>query len=180
MKINIRGEKIKITDAIDDFVNEKLNKLNKYFENTEELTAKVLVKIRKDGHKVEVTIPFNKYILRVEEKQEDVYAAIDVAIDKLERQIIKHKSKISDRSKHGKTLKEDENYFAELNLVGAENDEQGIVKRKKIDLKPMSEEEACLQMELLDHEFFIFRDSVSEEIKLIYKRKDGGYGLIEV
>lgn len=179
MKINIRGEKIKITAAIDDFVNDKLNKLNKYFDNFEELTATVLVKIRKDGHKVEITIPFNRYILRVEEKQEDVYAAIDVAIDKLERQIIKHKSKISDRNKQGKKLMHDANYFAELNAT-EEEQEYKIVKRKKIDLKPMSEEEACLQMELLDHEFFIFKEAISEEIKLIYKRKDGDYGLIEV
>ncbi len=177
MKTIIRGEKVAITKAIDEFINEKIGKLDKYFDNPEEMTAHVLIKIRKDGHKIEVTIPSKKYILRIEEKREDVYAAIDVAIDKLERQIIKNKNRIEDISR-GKGLKNDAFYFEELETV--EEDEHRIVKRKQIELKPMNEEEATIQMELLGHEFYLFKDDETMEVKLVYKRKEGGYGLIEM
>lgn len=179
MKIIVRGEKVTVTSAIDEFINEKLGKLDKYFENPEEMTANVLIKIRKDGHKVEITIPSKKYILRIEEKKDDVYAAIDVAIDKLERQIIKNKSKLEDKNKRGQSFRDEQAYIGELEKF-EEDDDQGIVKRKKIELKPMDEEEATIQMELLGHEFYLFKDAQTMEVKLVYKRKEGGYGLIEM
>lgn len=174
MKISIRGEKIKLTAAIEDFAKEKLSKLERYFGGQEEITVTVVIKVRKEFHKVEITIPYKQFIIRVEEKQEDVYAAIDVAIDKLERQIIKHKSKIEDRYKKNRKDKKDvlkQEFTPEEDLV---------IKRKLIDLKPMSEEEAALQMEVIGHEFYLFKDAITMEVKLIYKRKEKGYGIIEI
>lgn len=181
MKINIRGEKVKVTEAIEEFAKDKLGKLNRYFDEEEQVTATVLIKVRKDGHKVEVTIPYKKFIIRVEEKQEDIYAAIDVAMDKLERQIRKNKTKIEDQTKKGRQTKEQiiayQSEEAETEEVKEENP---IVKRKSIELKPMGEEEAALQMELLEHDFYIFKDGETMEVKVIYKRKEKGYGIIEI
>lgn len=173
MHLLIRGDKIKITDAMKDYVEEKLHKLDKYIENNDSVKATIVVKIKDHRQKVEVTIPLKSFILRAEEEQEDFYAAVDYIIDKLERQIRKNKTRLE--SKLNKTNKEF--IFPELDY---EKEEVAtIVKRKKIEVKPMDEEEAMLQLELLGHQFYLYKDSTTNQATVIYKRKDGGYGIIE-
>lgn len=174
MKILIRGEKLKVTDAIKGHVEEKLEKLDKYFEKSEEVSATVLLKVRNNDQIIEVTIPTLKYTLRAEEKHEDLYAAIDLVIDKLERQIRKNKTRLKDKYK-----KEESMDFVFTYEEPEEENTNKIEKRKKLDIKPMNEEEAILQMELIDHDFFVFKNIEEECISVIYKRKDGSYGIID-
>ncbi len=174
MKYNIRGEKVEVTSAIKNYIEEKVGKLDKYFESPETISANVVIKVRGKEQKIEITIPTMHYTLRNEEAHEDLYAAIDLTVDKLERQIRKHKTKINSKNKKNII----QNF--ELNLEdNFEEDELDIIKRKKIDMKPMSEEEAILQMNMLGHTFFVFKNSELDKICVIYQRKDGNYGLIE-
>ena len=172
MEIFMRGNKVEITDAMSSYVKEKLSKLDKYISD-ENVKANVLVKVRNYTQKVEVTIPLKTLILRAEEEQEDFYAAVDLIINKLERQIRKNKAKIAKREKRG--VKE----FNIEDIVPESEEDEEIVKRKKIDVKPMSYEEAVLQMELLGHSFYLYKDSDTNAVSVVYKRKDGGYGIIE-
>ncbi len=171
MEIIVRGNKVEITDAMRNYVNEKLSKLEKYMAR-KDVRATVLVIVRNYSTKVEVTIPLQTLILRAEEEQQDFYSAIDLVINKLERQIRKNKTKLQKREKKG---------IKDLDVQDAieiDSDEK-IVKRKKIDLVLMSSEEAILQMDLLGHNFFIYKDADTDTICVLYKRKDGGYGIIE-
>ena len=171
MEILIRGNKVDITDSMSSYVKEKLAKLDKYM-NTDSVKANVLVKVRNYSQKVEVTIPLNTLILRAEEEQQDFYSAVDLVVSKLERQIRKNKDKLIKKEKKGiKEINVDD-------IIPIENDEK-VIKRKKIDIKPMNEEEAILQMELLGHNFYLYRDADTNAACVIYKRLDGGYGIIE-
>lgn len=172
MKLNIRGEKQTITDSMKAYAQDKLNKLNKYIENESEVQANLLFKLNGPKHKIEVTIPLKNYTLRVEEEGEDFYAIIDTAMDKLERQIRKNKTRLE-----GKKVKDKMDFI--LDFEEKEQEDETIVKRKTIELKPMDEEEAILQMELLDHDFYIFKDIYTNKVAVLYKRKDNNYGLIE-
>lgn len=172
MEFIIRGDKIKITDAMKDYIEEKLGKLNKYLKDGESVRANVVVKVKNINQIVEITIPLKTIILRSEESQDDFYKAVDKTVDKLERQIIKNKTKLS---KHNKTFKE-----IQISDIEDDKDEpEKIIKHKKIDVKPMNEEEAVIQMELLGHEFYMYMDSEKEKYCVVYKRKDGGYGVLE-
>ena len=174
MKYNIRGEKVEITSSIRNYIEEKIGKLDKYFENPEEINASIVIKVRDKEQKIEITIPAMHYTLRSEESHNDLYAAIDLTVDKLERQIRKNKTKINSRIKKNLI----QNF--ELNLEDKfQDDEQKLIKRKEVEMKPMNEEEAILQMEMLGHSFFIYTDSETEKIAVCYKRHDGQYGLIE-
>ena len=175
MKKNIRGDKLVVTDAIKAYIDEKIEKLQKYFDNND-IEAKIVIRVANGKQIIEVTIPTNKYTLRAEESHNDLYAAIDLVIDKLEGQIRKNKTKLNTRYKREAII--DFN-FDIIDSYQEDEDEELIVKRKKIDLKPMDEEEAILQMELLNHDFFMFKNSVEDCISVIYKRKDGNYGVIE-
>jgi len=176
MEKNIRGDKLVVTEAIKKYIDEKIEKLQKYFEN-DDIEAKILIKVANNKQIIEVTIPTNKYTLRAEERHEDLYAAIDLVIDKLEGQIRKNKTKLNKRNK--KEIIKDFNFdFIDTIEVEEDEEEELIVKRKKIDLKPMDEEEALLQMELLNHDFFMFKNSEEECISLLYRRKDGKFGII--
>ena len=174
MKINIRGEKLEVTSAIKEYAVSKINHLNKYFENADEIEAKVLVRSKSNLDYVEVTIPINKLILRAEEKEKDLYAAIDLVVDKLESQIRKNKSKIKDKYKNH------QHFEMNLDFESDDIEEYDIVKRKDIEDKPMDEEEALLQMKLLNHDFFIFRNIDEECVSVLYKRKDNKYGIINM
>ncbi len=173
MKYNIRGEKLVITDAIKDYTKEKLGKLDKYFKD-DDITANVLAKVRGNSQIVEVTIPTSKFILRSEEEHDDLYAAIDLVTDKLERQIRKNKTRLNRNVKE--SVKE---FNFDYDLPVEEEGKETVVKRKKLEMKPMSEEEAILEMELLGHNFFVYKDMDTGNINVLYKRKDGDYGLIE-
>jgi putative sigma-54 modulation protein len=173
MKYNIRGDKMVITDAIKDYAETKLGKLEKYFKD-EGITANVLAKVRGNSQIVEVTIPTSKFILRSEEENEDLYAAIDLVTDKLERQIRKNKTRLN------KSVKDNIKEFNfDFEIEKEEESKEKIVKRKNIEMKPMDEEEAILEMELLGHNFFVYKDMDTDNICVLYKRKDGNYGLIE-
>ena len=176
MKINTRGDKILVTDGIKNYVDSKLKKLEKYFENHEEINANVLIRVTGRNQTIEVTIPTNHFTLRAEEAHDDLYAAIDLVIDKLERQIRKNKTRLEKKLK--KEVNKDINFDFDIEID--EEDNNKIVKRKTLDMKPMGEEEAILQMNLLGHSFFIFKNTDGENICVIYKRKDGNYGIIEI
>ena len=173
MKYNIRGDKMIITDAIKDYAETKLGKLEKYFKD-DDITANVLAKVRGKSQIVEVTIPTSKFILRSEEENEDLYAAIDLVSDKLERQIRKNKTRLNRNIKD--SVKE---FNFDFDIKDEEESKEKIVKRKNIEMKPMDEEEAILEMELLGHSFFVYKDMDTDKICVLYKRKDGDYGLIE-
>mgnify|MGYP004510995221 CR=1 FL=1 len=172
MKYIIRGEKVEITEAIKNYIMEKIGKLDKYFQTPDEIKANVLVRIRGKEQIVEVTIPIKKLVLRCEERDEDLYKAIDLASDKLERQLRKNKTKMMKQKKDiTKEMR-----FEELEPIETKEE---IVKRKKVEMKPMNEEEAIMQMDLVDHDFFVYKDIDTKSINVIYKRKDGTFGIIE-
>ena len=174
MKMNIRGSKIKITSAINDYIESKIGKLDKYLENPAEITANIAVRVKGKDQTVEVTIPMKKLILRAEDTHNDLYAAIDLVSEKLERQIRKNKTRMK------KKVNKD---IIDFNIdfqIDKDEDEKGkIIKRKTIETKPMNEEEAILQMNLLGHDFFVFTNEATNVINILYRRKDGNYGLIE-
>ena len=172
MKYNIRGNQIKISESIKEYSKEKLSKLEKYFSNHEEISVTVVCRKKGRDQVVEVTIPTKNYTLRAEENNDDLYTAIDLVIDKLEGQIRKNKSKMNPKKDKDINF----NYEYATNEV---YEEKEIIKRKKIETKPMNEEEAILQMNLLGHDFFIYKDIDTNEAMVIYKRKDGNYGIIE-
>ena len=177
MEIFVRGKNnIKVTDAIESYVKEKLNKLDTYLGDSENVKANVLLNVHGRSQKVEVTIPLKNFILRAEDVQEDLYAAIDTVADKLQRQIRKNKTRLA--SKKMKTVAVQDFVFDKIEDDEEEKEEK-IVKRKKVEVKPMSEEEAILQMELLGHQFYIFKDAETLKPTLVYKRKEGNYGVIE-
>ena len=174
MEVIIHGDKMKVTKAMKDYMKEKLEKLDKYLENSDNIRANVIVKVRNHEQKVEITIPLKSFILRSEETQPDFYAAVDKTIDKLERQIRKNKTKLM--SKQVKTSHE----FNFAKIEEDKSEERKILKRKTIEVKPMSEEEAILQMELLGHEFFVFKNIDTDLVNVLYRRKDGDYGILEI
>jgi len=169
MNFTIRAEKMEVTDSIKEYVTDKLSKMERYFDEPEKVNVKVLFKVRGREQKVEVTINSMGYDLRAEVSHSDMYAAIDLVLDKLERQMRKYKTKLMSRERVEIVY---EDYVDEEDL-------QEVVKRKKVYLKPMDEEEAIVQMELLGHTFFIYKDIETESVSVLYKRYDGTYGIIE-
>ncbi|MBQ9019578.1 MAG: ribosome-associated translation inhibitor RaiA [Bacilli bacterium] len=175
MEIIIHGDKIKVTEAMKDYIEEKLGRLNKYLENSDDIRANVIVKVKGHLQTMEITIPLKSFILRSEETQEDFYAAVDKTIDKLERQIRKNKTRLMSRNSKPSY----EFNFADVEIEDEEKEENKIVKRKTIEVKPMDEEEAILQMELLGHQFYMYKDADTNKPAVVYKRNDGNYGVIE-
>ena len=174
MRIEIRGDKLKVTDSIKSQIEEKLGKLDQYFNQPEEIKAYVVVRVKNNEQIIEVTIPTPKFTLRSEISHEDLYAAINLSVDKLERQIRKNKTKLK------KKFKDALRYEMMEDIEEQEPEEESLIsKRKTIHLKPMDEAEAILQMELLGHDFFIFKNVDTENISVVYKRKDGRYGIID-
>lgn len=169
MKFNIRGEKFEVTDAIRDYAKDKLSRMDKYFDDPQNVSTKVVFSVRGRDQKVEVTINAKNYDLRAEVVHNDMYAAIDLVIDKLEKQMRKFKSKLMSKDRIEVVYDYD---FEEEEL-------EEVVRRKKVFLKPMDEEEAIAQMELLGHSFFVFKNSETNEVNVLYKRYDGNYGIIE-
>ncbi len=173
MKYNIRGNKLEVTDSINDYIRSKLSKVEKYLDDNDVVEAKVLISAKGKDEKVEVTIWSGKYNIRAEVTNEDLYSAIDLVVDKLERQFKKYKEKISSKRVNKEVIPdmEIEDYF--------EEEGQTIVRRKEVFLKPIDEEEAITQMELLGHTFFVFKNVDTDRINVVYKRNDGDYGIID-
>lgn len=179
MNYNIRGENIEVTEAIRDYVEKKIGKLDRYFTETPDANVHVNLRVNNDKtSKVEVTIPMKNITLRAEEENEDMYAAIDLIIDKLERQIRKHKTKINRKSREKGSVT---GIFTENGNGNGTTEEENleVVRVKRFDLKPMDSEEAILQMDMLGHTFFVYTDADTNGTHIVYKRKDGKYGLIE-
>ena len=173
MKYNIRGEKVEVTPAIKSYIEDKIGKLDKYFDDASNINANVVIKVRGKEQKIEITVPAMHYTLRSEESHSDLYAAIDLTVDKLERQIRKNKTKINSKIKRNVI----QNF--EMDLEDNFEEDSKVLKRKKVDMKPMDEEEAILQMEMLGHSFFVFKNADTDSICVLYLRKDGNYGILE-
>ena len=173
MKISVRGKNIEITEAIESKISDKLSKLDKYFIVSDNVEAKVLCRVYPYGQKLEVTIPTEYVLLRAEVVDDDLYNAMDLVVDKLEGQIRKYKTRLSRKSKDNKLA------FNLSSIEDVETDDDVLVKVKSITPKPMDMEEAIMQMELIGHSFFVYRDVETNEISVVYKRHNGGYGLIE-
>lgn len=180
MHFNIRGENIEVTPAIREYVEKKITKLERYFSESPDANVNVNLRTYNDKTaKVEVTIPMSQLVLRAEEDHVDMYAAIDLITDKLERQIRKHKTKVNRKFREKGNANELFGSFESAAAAAVEEDELEIVRQKRFNLKPMDSEEAILQMDLLGHNFFIYTDAETNSTNIVYKRKDGKYGLIE-
>ncbi len=174
MKVTIRGKNVDLTEGIEAKITKKLDILDKYFIVSDDVEAKVLVRTYPLGQKIEVTIPTDYVLLRAEVVEDDLYDAIDSVVDKLESQIRKYKTKLSRKSKDHKLAL---NVATIVPLDDEEDDT--IVKTKTIAPKPMDLEEAIMQMELIGHSFFVYKDTETNLISVVYKRHEGDYGLIE-
>ena len=180
LKINVRGENIEVTSAIRDYVEKKISKLDKYLDSNANVTAHANLRTYPDKTtKVEVTIPLPYLVLRAEETSPDMYGSIDLVTDKLIRQIRKHKTKINRKSRE-KGYKHLDFTNENLDDADAEENKIEIVRTKNIAVKPMDSEEAVLQMEMLGHNFFIYKDADTNDINIVYRRRDGKYGLINI
>ncbi|KUK82500.1 MAG: Ribosome-associated protein Y [Pelotomaculum thermopropionicum] len=173
MQVQVRGRNIEVTDALKDYVAKRLGKLDKYMENLGD--AQVALTVVRGFHRVEVTIPIDGMILRGEESTGDMYASIDLVVDKLEKQIEKYKGKLQ---KRGNRFIEGQRATAPVKKED-EDDGPKLVRTKRFAIKPMPVDEAILQMNLLGHNFFVFSNAETEQVNVVYKRKDGNYGLIE-
>lgn len=179
-KFNVRGENIEVTEAIRNYVEKKISKLERYFTKVPDVTAHINLKVYSDKTaKVEVTIPLPYLVLRAEETSNDLYGSVDLVADKLERQMRKYKTKINRKSRE-KGIPFDMEWPTPQPVEdSAEEDGLRIVRSKRISLKPMDSEEAVLQMNMLGHDFFVYTDMDSNATSVVYRRKDGSYGLIE-
>ena len=173
MKTTIVARKMDLTDGMKEYVEKKLTKLDKIFDDDTE--AKITMSVEKSRQKIEATIFSHNTIFRVEQITSDMYVTMDKIIDDMERQIRKHKTRLEKR------LKKDA--FTDMGVYDVPVDEEkefNIIKTKSLTTKPMSNEEAILQMNLLGHSFFVFKNSENEQNNIVYKRKDGNYGIIEI
>lgn len=172
MRFTITGRNIEVTQGLREVVEDKLGKLDRFFAPATE--AVVRLSVQKDIQKIEVTIPVKGHIIRAEESSSDMYVSIDLVEEILERQLKKYKNKLIDKKQSAPSFSE-----AFLQEDASAEEEIQIVKSKKFAVKPMDPEEACVQMELLGHNFYVFLNADTEEVNVVYKRKGGTYGLIE-
>ena len=172
MRIKITGRNIELTDGIKDAVEDKLNKLEKYF--TPDTDVYVTLSVEKERQKVEVTIPMKGSYIRSEQVSSDMYVSIDLVEEVIERQLRKYKNKIVDKQQAAANFQKEY-----LDKDYEEDDEVKIIRTKKFGIKPMYPEDACVQMELLGHNFFVFFNAETEQVNVVYKRKGNTYGLIE-
>ena len=173
MRVNIAGKGMEVSDYLKEIVTKKVSKLQRYFN--EDTEAHITMSIQRSRHIVEVTIPFDGIVLRGEEATGDMYASIDGVLKKLEKQIHKHRTALKRRLHEGAFASGDYEYHTEL----ADEKVPVVVRTKRFIVKPMDIEEAKMQMELLGHQFFVFRNAKTHEINVLYKRNDGDLGLIE-
>ncbi|MCI9559881.1 ribosome-associated translation inhibitor RaiA [Clostridiaceae bacterium] len=172
MRYTITGRNINVTPGIRRAVEEKIGKLDRYFNPDTEVI--VTLSVQKDKQKIEVTIPVKGNIIRAEESSSDMYVSIDLVEEVIERQLKKYKNKIIDKKQSAQSFSD---FF--INEEAEDEEEIQIVKTKRFGIKPMDPEEACVQMELLNHNFYVFLNAETEEVNVVYKRKGHSYGLIE-
>ena len=172
MRITISGRNIELTDGLKAAVEDKLGKLEKYF--TPDTDVYVTLSVEKERQKIEVTIPVKGNIIRSEQVSNDMYVSIDLVEEIIERQLKKYKNKLIAQKQNASSFRKE---FIEKEIEA--DDEIKIIRTKKFDMKPMYPEDACVQMELLGHDFFVFVNAESDEVNVVYKRNSGTYGLIE-
>ena len=172
MKYIISGKNIEVTPGLRSAVEDKIGKLERYF--TEETEIHVTLSVEKERQKIEVTIPVKGSIIRSEQVSNDMYVSIDLVEEIIERQLKKYKNKLVDQKQYSNFFKQE---YIEKEYM--EDEEVKIIRSKKFDIKPMYPEDACIQMELLGHNFFVFCNAETEQINVVYKRKGNTYGLIE-
>ena len=173
MKTTIVARKMDLTAGMKEYVEKKLEKLDKFFDDDAE--ARITMSVEKNRQKIEATIYHRNTIFRVEQVTSDMYVTMDKVIDDMERQIRKNKTRLEKKLRH--------EAFADLGTVDVpveEEKEFNIIKTKSFTTKPMSNEEAILQMNLLGHAFFVYKNADNEKNSIVYKRKDGNYGIIEI
>ena len=173
MRFIISGKNIDVTSNLRSTIEQKLGKLERYFTPTTEII--VTLSVEKERQKIEVTIPMKGTIIRSEQVSDDMYISIDLVEEVIERQLLKYKKKIIDKHQEGGDFQPD---FMDLG-DDMDDDEIKIIRTKRFGIKPMFPEDACVQMELLGHAFFVFMNAETDEVNVVYKRKNGTYGLIE-
>jgi len=177
MAIKVSGHNVDVTPALRDYAEKKLQKVQKFFGDRP-VETEVVLKIQREQHMADITIQVGALLVRGQGRTDDMYASINMAVDRIERQIRKYKTRINRRMR-----KLGEQAIAEVSSGSDESqeveEEDRVVKTKRFDVKPMSVDEAIMQMELLDHDFFVFRDDTTGEVSVVYRRKDGNYGLIQ-
>jgi putative sigma-54 modulation protein len=181
MNFNIRGENLEVTPALRDYTEKKVGKLERYFDTPPISEVHVNMEVHNNEQIIEVTIPMSGLLLRAEESNIDMYAGIDLVCEKLERQIRKHKTKVNRKFRQSGSMK---TMFHNAVIDGQtamleEEDDYEVVRTKRFNLKPMDTEEAILQMDMLGHNFFVYSNAENGDTNVVYRRKDGRYGLIE-
>lgn len=188
MNFNIRGENINITPSLRDYTEKKINKLEKYFDPAALSEVRVNMRVHNNEQVVEVTIPVQGLLLRAEDTHDDMYAAIDLVVTKLDRQIKKYKTRVNrkNRQEIRDAQRESLGSIAATSVIDTnetkvehEEPEFELVRKKRFFLKPMDAEEAILQMTMLGHTFFVFTNAENGQTNVVYRRKDGRYGVIE-
>ena len=174
MNFIISGKNIDVTPGLKDAIEQKLGKLERYF--TPETEIIVTLSVEKERQKIEVTIPVKGHIIRSEQSSNDMYVSIDLVEEVIERQLRKYKNKLVARNQEGSNFKQE---FFESEDTSSEDDEIKIIRTKRFGIKPMFPEDACIQMDLLGHDFYVFFNAETEEVNVVYKRKGNTYGLIE-
>ena len=172
MKFIISGKNIEVTDGLKTAIQDKLGKLERYF--TPDTEVHVTLSVEKERQKIEVTIPVKGNIIRSEQVSSDMYVSIDLVEEVIERQLRKYKTKIINKQQEAGNFQKT---FIEDDFM--EDEEVKIIRTKRFGIKPMYPEDACVQMELLGHNFFVFRNAETDEVNVVYKRKGNTYGLIE-
>ena len=173
MRVIVSGKNISVRPSIREYIEGKLSKFDKYFKS--DVDVKVTLGVEKDRQTVEITMPLKHGVtFRAEETSEDMYSSIDMVMDKLTKQMRKHKTKIEKRYHRHESIK-----VADIPSYEGEEEESKIVRTKSFPIKPMDPEEAVLQMDMLGHGFFVFLNGTTDDINVVYVRKDGDYGLIE-
>lgn len=172
MNYIISGKNIEVTEGLKSAIYDKIGRLEKFF--AEDTDVQITFSVEKERQKIEVTIPMKGHIIRAEQSSEDMYVSIDLVVEVIERQVTKYKKKIVDKEQNAAYIQND--FF---NVDDEDDEEIKIIRSKRFAVKPMYPEDACIQMELLGHNFFVFRNAETEEVNVVYKRKGNTYGLIE-
>jgi len=173
MNYIISGKNIEVTEGLKSAIYDKLGRLEKFF--ADDTDVQVTFSVEKERQKIEVTIPMKGHIIRAEQSSDDMYVSIDLVVEVIERQVTRYKKKITDKEQNKAYIQK--GFFEEDD---ADDDEEiKIIRSKKFPVKPMYPEDACVQMELLGHSFYVFRNAETDEVNVVYKRKGNTYGLIE-
>ena len=172
MNYMISGKNIDVTEGLKQAVYDKLGRLEKFFN--EDTNAQVTFSVEKERQKIEVTIPMKGHIIRAEQVSDDMYVSIDMVVEIIERQVTRYKKRIIDQEQDAAFF---QNQF--LEEEDDTDDDISIIRSKRFAVKPMYPEDACVQMELLGHSFYVFRNAETDEVNVVYKRKGNTYGLIE-